>query len=37
MLKDASEMIYKSYYNYINLFKKQNDPNADQWFQKQHK
>lgn len=29
-------MIYKSYYNYINIFKEQNDPNADKWFSKQH-
>lgn len=34
MLKDATQMIYKSYDNYINIFIKQNDPNADQWFVK---
>ena len=31
MLKDASEMIYKSYQNYVNIFKKKKDPHADAW------
>jgi citrate synthase len=37
MLKDASEMIYKSYYNYLNIFKKKDDPHADDWIILQHK
>ena len=31
MLKDASEMIYKSHQNYVNIFKKKKDPHADAW------
>ena len=37
MLKDASAMIYKSYDNYINIFKKKKDPHADDWMVLQHK
>ena len=36
MLKDASEMIYKSYVNYVNIFLKKKDPHADKWMRLQH-
>lgn len=36
MMRDASEMIYKSYDDYINIFKMNKDPQADDWMATQH-
>lgn len=32
-LKSAADLIVKSYDNYINIFKKNNDKGADKWFE----
>jgi len=37
MLRDAGQLMYQASQTYLNVLKKSNDKNADQWISRKHK